>query len=242
MRIDNRKSNELRPYSFQLGFSPLPLGSVLVKSGNTTVLCNVGIDDFVPSHCVSKNIGWITAEYAMVPHAGHHRSVRDGRPKIKGRVIEIQRMIGRSLRAGVNLSKLGNRTLTFDCDVLIADGGTRTASITGCWVALRLALAKIFDNAIPEGLLVKPLIAAVSAGVVQGQPLLDLNYEEDSSADLDMNLVAANDGTWIEIQAASESQPQSWEVFNEVASLSSKGIGEIIALQRKVLSSAGIAL
>lgn len=233
----NRQNNEMRSVEFEPDFVPYALGSILVRFGVTTVLCNVSIEDSVPRHLLGTQKGWITAEYAMLPQSGLQRSARDGRPNVKGRVHEIQRLIGRSLRAGLNLDLLGPRTITVDCDVLIADGGTRTAAITGSWIALRMALWKYFQGLIPAGLIVADYVAAVSVGLVDDCIYLDLDYDEDSSAEVDLNLIGADSGGWIEIQGTSESRPQSPSVFEGLIRTASDALPHLFNLQHAVLVS-----
>ncbi len=239
MRVDDRENDALREYRVELDFVPWAMGSVLIHAGQTAVLCNVSIADEQPRHCLGTGKGWITAEYAMLPQAGNTRSRRDGRPKVRGRTYEIQRLIGRSLRAGVNLHLLGPHTVTVDCDVLAADGGTRTASITGAWIALRIALSKFFSSGLPTGLLHNPWLAAVSAGLVNDQILLDLNYEEDSAAQLDLNLVGTGNGRFIEIQATSESKPVAPKIFQALIESAAAGVKTLCRFQEQTLIRAG---
>jgi ribonuclease PH len=230
-RCDGRFAEELRPYSIKLHYNPWALGSVLISCGNTSVLCNVSSSEFIPDHCKGSSKGWISAEYSMLPHAGITRSPRENRTNIKGRTYEIQRMIGRCLRAGVNLALLGARTLQVDCDVIQADGGTRTASITGSWIALRIALNKLFPDGLPTGLLKQQWVAGISVGLYEGTLLMDLNYEEDSKAEIDMNVVGTENGLWIEIQGVSESNPQELELFNTLLKLAQSGVKQLTTLQ-----------
>ncbi len=233
MRTD-RQDTQSRPISFELDYIPHAPGSVLARFGSTAVLCNVCIEETVPKHLIGTQKGWITAEYAMLPQAGLRRSPRDGRPTVKGRVHEIQRLIGRSLRAGLDLNVLGPRTITVDCDVLCADGGTRTASITGGWIALRMAVWRFFDHRVPPGLISAECLAAISAGWVDGRCLLDLDYHEDSAADVDLNLVGTDQGGWIEIQGTSESKPQHASVFQDLIRLAAEGLPSLFAKQREI--------
>ncbi len=235
MRTDGRAWNELRPCKINLDFVPWALGSVLLSFGNTTVLCNVSMKDGVPTHCRSENQGWITAEYAMLPHAGTTRSSRDGRPSVDGRTFEIQRLISRSIRAGIDLNKLGPRTIQIDCDVLKADGGTRTSAITGAWIALRIALQKLYPEGYPPGLLRFPWIAAVSAGIVNGTAFLDLCYQEDSMAEIDLNLVGAPGQHWIEIQGTAESGPRDRDRFLSLVALAENGLEALFSIQEHAL-------
>jgi len=209
---------------------------VLVTMGNTKVLCNVSIEDNVPGWMKSQGVegGWVTAEYALLPRSTHTRTRRERRGA-GGRTQEIQRLIGRSLRAAVNLNLLGQRTCTVDCDVLQADGGTRTASITGGYVALALALGKLVEaGELSHGVLAAP-VAAVSVGVVGGQPLMDLCYEEDSEAEVDLNVVMNAEGAFIEVQGTAERGVFPRSTLDELLDLAQKGIGELLEIQRKAL-------
>lgn len=236
MRIDGRKNDELRPVSFTCGFSRFAEGSVLVQMGNTVVLCNASVEDGVPPHV--KHGGWITAEYAMLPRANRSRSRRDiSNLKLSARSAEIQRLIGRSLRSAFDLDALGERTITVDCDVLQGDGGTRTASVTGGFLAVYLACRRL----VRQGLLNRvPAVftAAVSAGIVANQPMLDLCYEEDSKAMVDLNCVMTEDGRLIEIQGTGEGRPFTLEEQRKLVELCGKGVRELIALQKKCLEEA----
>ncbi len=234
MKRVNRAMNQLRECKWTLDYVPWAAGSVLISWGNTVVLCNVSEADRVPAHCLESGHGWITAEYAMLPHSGQSRSPRDGRPKIKGRTYEIQRLIGRSLRAGVNLEKLGARSLTLDCDVIMSDGGTRTASVTGGWLALRMALHRIFHGDLPDGLLMHDWVAAVSAGHIEGKNYLDLDYVEDSNAEIDLNLVAAEKDAWIEVQGTREGGNRGRVVFMDLMDMAQSGIATLIHQQQSV--------
>ncbi len=237
MRPSGRASNVLRPISFTRRFTRHAAGSVLVEFGDTRVLCTASVTEQVPRWLKGKGRGWVTAEYGMLPGSTHTRSDREAaRGKQSGRTQEIQRLIGRSLRAAVDLKKLGERQITIDCDVLQADGGTRTASITGGMVALVDAL----NGLQREGLLAEdPLvnfIAAVSVGIYQGEPVLDLDYPEDSSADSDLNLVMAEGPQLIEIQGTAEEAPFSRAELNALLDLGEQGIGELIAAQKAALA------
>ena len=230
MRSDNRTSNQLRPIDLEFDALPNADGSVMIRMGGTHVLCGVSIESKVPPFLVDTGKGWITAEYGMLPCATHTRGRREAAVGRSGRTFEIQRLIGRSLRMMVDLSKIGEHTLRVDCDVINADGGTRCASITGAALALNKAMKKM----VSEGLLtempkVLP-VAAVSVGVVDGVPLLDLSYEEDSSAEVDANFVMAADGRWIEMQCTAEGQPFQPELLARMQALAVKGIGELLSL------------
>jgi ribonuclease PH len=236
MRIDGRKFDELRPVTLTPDFIVYPEGSVLVSMGNTKVLCNVSIEDDVPGWMKSQGVtgGWVTAEYALLPRSTHTRTRRERRGA-GGRTQEIQRLIGRSLRAAVNLELLGTRTCTVDCDVLQADGGTRTASITGGYVALALALGKLVETGELSAEVFAAPVAAVSAGVVAGQPLLDLCYEEDSQAEVDLNVVMNAEGAFIEVQGTAERGAFPRPTLDQLLDLAQKGIGELLEIQRAVL-------
>jgi len=206
MRVDGREPDELRRIEIETGYQPLPDGSALISWGDTRVICSASVEDRVPRFLMGKGSGWVTAEYDMLPGSGNRRVRRDRGGWIKGRSQEIQRLIGRSLRQTVNLERLGQRTITVDCDVLVADGGTRVASITGGAVALRLAIKRLL---LEEKLEIDPFLGfmgAVSLGLCDGEVLMDLCYEEDSSATMDMNVVAMEDGGLVEVQASAEKE------------------------------------
>ena len=230
MRSGNRPLNSLCPVSVDFGIQPHADGSVLIRMGNTHVLCGVTVEDRVPPFLKDRGQGWITAEYGMLPCATHSRGRREAVSGVSGRTQEIQRLIGRSLRMMVDLRQLGEHTLRVDCDVVNADGGTRCASITGGALALRMALAKMVERGqLPQ---LPPLlpVAAVSVGVVRGEPVLDLDYSEDSSADVDANFVMAGDGRWIEVQTTAEGSPFVPQLFTAMAGLASEGIGRLLTL------------
>jgi ribonuclease PH len=231
MRANNRRADELRSVKLTPGYTKHAEGSVLVEFGDTRVLCTVSSEDRVPPHVYGTGRGWLTAEYGMLPRATHTRSQREAtRGKQGGRTMEIQRLIGRSLRAAVELASIGQKTLTLDCDVLQADGGTRTASITGGYVAMALALRKLgLEKAL------RPPIAAVSVGLAAAGPLLDLDYDEDSTAAVDFNLVADAEGRLIEVQGTAEGQSFSAEQLQAVVALGLKGVAQLVAAQRAVL-------
>jgi ribonuclease PH len=229
MRFDGRRPDQLRPLEIVPDFQKHAEGSALVKLGDTWVLCAASVEQGVPSFLIGKGQGWLTAEYAMLPRSTHTRSKRDP----GGRGKEIQRLIGRSLRAAVDLSHLGERTIHVDCDVLSADGGTRVTSITGAWVALALAIHKLVrTGALPDARALRPPVAAVSVGVVGGEVVLDLPYAEDSKADVDMNVVKTGAGLYIELQGTAEALPFGREALNRLLDLSDTGIRQLIALQR----------
>ena len=232
-RANNRRPDELRPVRFSRSYNRHAEGSVLVEFGDTRVLCMASVEERVPRFLKGSQQGWITAEYGMLPRATGERMAREAaRGKQGGRTLEIQRLIGRSLRAALDLKALGERTITLDCDVLQADGGTRTASITGAWVALADAL----DRLCQDGLLDAPVplcqIASVSVGIKQGKVLLDLDYAEDSTADTDMNFVMNDEKLFIEIQGTAEHSPFSEVEMQNMTTTAVKGIEELIRLQR----------
>ena len=236
LRGDGRRPDQLRPIVFQRGFTRYAEGSVLVSFGETRVLCNATVEESVPPFLRGKGQGWVTAEYAMLPRATHSRSPREAaKGKIGGRTHEIQRLIGRSLRAVIDMGKLGERTIQIDCDVLQADGGTRTAAITGAYVALSDAC----DGLVAKGLLAaSPLresVAAVSVGIVAGVPLLDLCYEEDSGAEVDMNFVVTSSGRFVEVQGTAESEPFTVEQLDRLRDLALGGCRELALLQQRAL-------
>jgi ribonuclease PH len=237
-RRDGRGADALRPVRFTRRFTCHAEGSVLVEFGDTRVLCTASIDEGVPPFLRGKGKGWVTAEYGMLPRATHTRSPREAaRGKQSGRTQEIQRLIGRSLRAAVDLAGLGERTVTIDCDVLQADGGTRTASITGA----SLAMADACEHLRSRGLLAdSPLhgqVAAVSVGIVRGVPMLDLDYAEDSEAETDMNVVMNNGGAFIEVQGTAEGHAFRRHELDALLNLAASGIGELCALQAQALES-----
>ncbi len=239
MRPSGRAPDQLRPVSLEPGFSRHAEGSCLVKFGDTHVLCTASIDEKVPPWMRNSGKGWVTAEYGMLPRSTHTRTDREAaRGKQSGRTQEIQRLIGRSLRAVVNLQAMGERQINIDCDVLQADGGTRTASITGSWVALHFA----FERLIKEGkLAVNPItgqVAAVSCGLWEGKAVLDLDYPEDSKAEADANFVLTGNGGIVEVQGTAEQDPFTEAQFMELLNLAKKGIGELTVLQRTAVGKA----
>jgi ribonuclease PH len=229
MRNNNRETTSLRPVFIERGIQHQADASLLIRMGNTHVICGVSIEEKVPPFLRDSGQGWITAEYGMLPCATNSRYRRETKGQ-SGRTMEIQRLIGRSLRMMVDLSTLGERTLRVDCDVLNADGGTRTASITGGALALKDALEKLVAEGKLEKLPEIMPVAAISAGIIGGTAMLDLDYSEDSSAETDANFVMAGDGRWIEIQATAEGQPFSDESYQAVAKLARKGIEELLQL------------
>ncbi|GBC88982.1 Ribonuclease PH [bacterium HR13] len=233
MRKDGRKPNELRPIRIVRDYLQHPEGSCLIEFGNTKVICTVSVQDGVPPFLKGKGQGWITAEYSMLPRATITRNIRESvQGRISGRTHEIQRMIGRAMRTALDLTKIGERTFWIDCDVIQADGGTRTASITGAFVALADAVIKLYSEGILSSTPIKDFVASVSVGMVSGQMLLDLNYEEDSTASVDMNVVATGSGRISEIQALGEENTFSREEFDRMLSLALAGISQLIELQR----------
>jgi ribonuclease PH len=241
-RHDGRGKDALRPVSMTLGFQKFPEGSVVYGSGETKVLIAASISESVRPWLAGKGKGWVTAEYAMHPRATPGRRDREGRRgRIDGRSSEIQRLIGRSLRAAVDGDKLGERTITIDCDVLDADGGTRTASITGGYVGLVMCLDHLRKQGLVEpGVLREPL-AAVSVGHLDGRAILDLDYVEDSGCDVDLNVVATGSGQIVEVQGTAEGEPIPRDHFDEMLELALAGIAELVDEQKKVLADAGIA-
>lgn len=235
-RIDGRAANELRKVEFIPGYTLYPEGSVLVKMGHTHVLCNVTLEDHVPDWMTGRGKGWVTAEYAMLPRATHTRSKRENQGP-SSRSQEIKRLIGRSLRAAVDLRALGERTLILDCDVLQADGGTRTASITGGYVAVALALQKLIRTGEMPADVLKTQVAAISVGLFGKQPYLDLSYHEDSKADVDMNIVMNGQGELIEVQGTAEGTAFSRQLMNEMLDLAENGIHHLMEQQRLILST-----
>ncbi|MCR9093344.1 MAG: ribonuclease PH [bacterium] len=243
MRNDGRKADELRPLSFEVDFTEHPLGSVLTSMGRTRVLCTVTEEASVPKWMRGSGKGWLTAEYAMLPSATDTRNDREStRGKVSGRTMEIQRLIGRSLRAVVDLDHLGERTLWVDCDVLQADGGTRTASISGAFVAVALGLARLDRAQAFSGPVLRDQVAAISVGVVGGEPMLDLPYVEDASADVDMNVVATGSGRFVEVQGTGEEATFERGELDALLDLALGGIEEIGAAQRAAVEGAGFKL
>ena len=211
-------------------------GSVLISLGDTRVICTASVEDSVPSFLRGKNTGWITSEYSMIPRATNTRTTRESsRGKVSGRTQEIQRLIGRSLRSIVRMEEMGERTIWMDCDVIQADGGTRTASITGAFVALTIALQKLVEEGLIVKLPIKDFVAATSVGLVRGLPLLDLNYGEDSQAQVDMNVIQTGDGSLIEIQGTAEGDPFARDKLNSLLDLAESGIKQLIEIQRNIL-------
>src|SRR6478609_1676539 len=239
-RADGRLPDQLRPLSFKNHIAPYATGSTLIEWGNTRVICGVTVAESVPRWMKEQNVlgGWITAEYSMLPYSTLTRKQRDiSKGKIDGRSQEIQRLIGRAIRAAVDLEKLGSRTLWVDCDVLQADGGTRTAAITGASLAVAVACRKLTDEKKIASSPIRKLVAAVSAGVLRELPVLDLNYEEDKDVTVDFNLVATEDGDFVELQGSGEEATFSSEELSQMLTLGRKGIAELINAQRAILSA-----
>lgn len=236
MRIDGRKKNQMRQIRVIKDYIKYPEGSVLIEFGNTRVICNVSISEGVPFFLKGKGCGWITAEYSMLPRSTHERNQRESvKGKLSGRTQEISRLIGRSLRSVVNLGLLGERTVTVDCDVIQADGGTRTASISGAYIALKIAVNKLIAEEIIENDPICGQVCAVSVGICNDEVILDLSYEEDSSAETDLNLVATPDKKIIEIQGTAEKTPFSMNKLDEMLKIAFEGIQQIADIQNKVL-------
>ena len=238
-RADGRAFNELRPVRITTGYQEYPEGSALIACGNTRVLCAASVQDRQPPHLLNTDRGWVTAEYAMLPRATHTRSSRESvRGRLGGRTQEIQRLIGRALRAAVDLPALGPRTVILDCDVLQADGGTRTAAITGAYVALALALRQLVTTGVLPSIPLKTAVAAVSVGIVHGAPLLDLSYPEDSRASADLNVVMTDEGQFIEVQGTAEGTTFSRRALNRLLDLAHQGIESLLAAQEQTLRAA----
>ncbi len=238
-RSDGRTSDQVRAVDFELNIAPNATGSVLVSMGNTRVICGVTIEEAVPRWMKEQNVtgGWLTAEYSMLPYSTTTRKPRDiSRGRLDGRSTEIQRLIGRSLRAVVDLEKLGPRTMWVDCDVLQADGGTRTAAITGSSLAVAIACRKLAKEKKVDAPPIKKLVAGVSAGMLDGNPIVDLNYEEDKAVTVDFNLIATEDGEFVEVQGSGEEATFVQSQLNEMLGLARKGIADLIAAQRVVLA------
>lgn len=236
MRSDQRPANQLRDTSITPNYLLHAEGSVLIQAGNTKVICTASVEDRVPGFLRNTGKGWVTAEYGMLPRATTTRMTRESSAgKVGGRTQEIQRLIGRSLRAVTHLPALGERTIWIDCDVIQADGGTRTASISGAFVALALALEKMRQKDMIKTIPLTDYVAAISVGIVDGEVLLDLAYEDDSRAEVDMNIVKTGDGRYIEVQGTAEAIPFGRESLNKLLDLADHGIGQLIARQRELV-------
>ena len=230
MRPDGRQPDQLRSVTFTTGYTDYAEGSVLVSMGGTRVLCNASIENKVPPWLVGKGQGWLTGEYSLLPRSTHTRTPRE--TTLSGRTQEIRRLIGRSLRVCVDLAKLGERTLTLDCDVIQADGGTRTAAVTGGYVATALALRKLINAGLVPPQVLVTSVAAVSVGIVEGEPRLDLCYAEDSKAEVDCNVVMTAEGRFVEVQGTAERDPFDRASLDQLLALAERGIRELMAAQR----------
>jgi ribonuclease PH len=239
VRNDNRAADELRAVRLTPDYLPQAEGSALIEMGGTRVICTASIEDRVPPFLRGRGVGWVTAEYAMLPRATQQRTAREtGRGGPSGRTHEIQRLIGRSLRAIVKTANLGERTVTLDCDVLQADGGTRTASITGAYVAFALACRRLLRSGKITRNPLTGELAAVSVGIVEGTPLLDLKYDEDSRAEVDMNVICTGDGRFIEVQGTAEGAPFTRAEMDTLLVLANRGIEQLLVVQRAALAEA----
>jgi len=237
-RSDGRAPNEMRTVTIKKHFIKHAEGSVLIQVGDTKVICNASVEEKVPPFLRDKKQGWVTAEYSMLPRSTHTRSSRESsRGKVSGRTQEIQRLIGRSLRTVVDMEQLGERTIWIDCDVIQADGGTRTASITGAFVAMCLAMKQLKKEKKIKTIPIKDFVAATSVGVLEGKKILDLDYSEDSIAEVDMNIVKTGRGGFVEIQGTAEQEPFTDKDMDAMLSLANKGIKELITLQKKTIGS-----
>ncbi|NQT46925.1 MAG: ribonuclease PH [Candidatus Omnitrophica bacterium] len=234
-RADGRRPVELRPIKVKRDYMKFAEGSCLIEVGNTKVICTASVENKVPSFLAGKGRGWITSEYGMLPRSCHTRTVREAsRGKLGGRTQEIQRLIGRSLRAISDMELLGERTIWIDCDVIQADGGTRCASITGSFLALVDAIKKLYDDgSIISGPIIKDYVAAVSVGIIGGTPICDLNYEEDSQAEVDMNVIMTGSGSFVEVQGTAERKPFTGAEMDRLMGLARKGISRLVAIQKK---------
>ncbi|WP_339186561.1 ribonuclease PH [Brevibacillus sp. FSL K6-6036] len=237
MRNDGRTHDQLRPVKITRNYIKHAEGSCLIEVGDTKVICTATLEDRVPPFMRGGGKGWITAEYAMLPRATESRNARESsKGKVAGRTMEIQRLIGRALRSVVQLEAMGERTIWLDCDVIQADGGTRTASITGAYVAMVEAMSKLVENGTWKQYPLTDFLAATSVGIIDGEVLLDLNYKEDSTATVDMNIVMTGEGKFVELQGTGEEAPFSVEQLQEVLALAKKGIDQLFAAQREALS------
>ena len=235
MRADGRKADELRRIKITRNYIKTAEGSVLIEMGDTRVICTATVENSVPPFLRGKGTGWVTAEYAMLPRSSGQRIQRE-RSKVGGRTHEIQRLIGRSLRSIVDMQALGERSVLIDCDVIEADGGTRTASITGAYIALVDALRHVKNQRLIEAVPVIDYLAAISVGIVDGKPMLDLCYTEDSSAEVDMNLVMTGKGRIVEVQGTAEGEPFSREELDKLLALGEKGIRALVKIQKEILA------
>jgi ribonuclease PH len=239
VRTDGRNANDLRSVRLTTDYLPYAEGSALIEMGNTRVICTASVEDRVPPFLRNKGQGWVTAEYSMLPRATAQRTAREtGRGGPSGRTHEIQRLIGRSLRAIIDMTRIGERTIAIDCDVIQADGGTRTAAITGAYVALELACRKLLRNGQIRRSPLLDQVAAVSVGIVEGLPLLDLKYDEDSRAEVDMNVVCTGDGRFIEVQGTAERAPFSRAEMDQLLDLAGEGTQKLIQMQKDAIAAA----
>lgn len=237
MRPDGRNTDELRPLSIETNIIKYAEGSALIKSGDTHIICTASIDDGVPPFLKGTGTGWVTSEYSMLPRSTHTRNNRDSvKGRVNARSQEIQRLIGRSLRSIIDLNKLGERSIILDCDVVQADGGTRTASITGSYVALSIAVNDLLKKGFIEENPLNDQVAAISVGIVNGVPMLDLCYDEDSNADVDMNIVKTGNGNLVEIQGTAEGKPFSIDDMNTLVEMASVGINKLFQIQQSVFN------
>ncbi len=235
-RIDNRNNDEKRAVKITSDYLLHPEGSVLIEMGNTKVICTATVEEKVPPFLKGQSKGWVTAEYSMLPRSTHTRKIRDiAKGKLDGRTSEIQRLIGRSLRSIVDLGKLGERTIWLDCDVIQADGGTRTASITGAYVAMVMAMKKLQDAKLIEEIPVTDHLAAISVGILEDEVILDLCYEEDSTAMIDMNVIMTGSKTIVEVQGTGEERPFTRDEMNKLMDFAEKGIEELVDIQKEIL-------
>ncbi len=235
-RAGNRRADQLRPVTLETGVNIHAEGSVLISVGNTRIICTASVEDKVPYFMRDSGKGWVTAEYSMLPRATSERSPREAsRGKQGGRTMEIQRLIGRALRSVVRMDELGERTIWIDCDTIQADGGTRAASITGGFVALCLAVKRLMEEGKIETNPIKDYLAAVSVGLVEGEPMLDLDYEEDSKAGTDMNVAMTGNGKYVELQGTAEEEPFDREEFDALVKLATRGINLLVERQKEVL-------
>ena len=235
-RIDNRNNDEKRAVKITTDYLLHPEGSVLIEMGNTKVICTATVEEKVPPFLKGQNKGWVTAEYSMLPRSTHTRKIRDiAKGKLDGRTSEIQRLIGRSLRSIVDLGKLGERTIWLDCDVIQADGGTRTASITGAYVAMVMAMKKLQEAKLIEEIPVTDHLAAISVGILEDEVILDLCYEEDSTAMIDMNVIITGSKTIVEVQGTGEERPFTRDEMNKLMDFAEKGIEELVDIQKEIL-------
>ena len=236
LRIDDRKNNNLRPVKITKDFLKHPQGSVLIEMGNTKVICTAMVENSTARHLTGTGQGWVTAEYSMLPGSTVSRKKRDKGGKQDGRSVEIQRLIGRSLRSVVDMKKLGEKTIWIDCDVIQADGGTRTASITGAYVAMLLAMKRMMEDGQLAELPVTGYVSAISVGIVEDEPILDLCYEEDSRAMIDMNVVMTDKGEFIEIQGTGEERPFKRSELDELLKLAEEGCRKLHQMQEEIIN------